>query len=246
MGAEGFHELLSAAGVDASTLGDAERRALAADGYVVLEGVLASDALDDLRATFERLAAESPSPRSESGTRHVALPLGADPRFDPVIAAPRLLAAVDHVLARPFRLDQGSGRDPEPGFGLQGLHADWMPRVPGDAHVVATALFLLDAFTAENGATSVVPGSHVFPGPVPKSYAAPDRRHPDERRVVAPAGSVLVLNGHLWHRGTRNDSSGPRRVWQCIYRAAERFGPASVGPPIAERVEGLGRFLLGR
>jgi len=81
---------------------------------------------------------------------------------------------------------------------------------------------------------------------VPKSFGAPGRRHSDEVRVVAPAGAVLFFNGHLWHRGTHNDSDGPRRALQCVYRAAERFGPASVVRPVAERVGAIGRFVLGR
>ena len=85
---------------------------------------------------------------------------------------------------------------------------------------MATALWLLDDFTADNGATRVVPGSH-RKGAVPKSFADPERHHPDETIVIACAGSVLVINGHLWHSGTRNRARGPRRVVQCVFVASE-------------------------
>ena len=41
-----------------------------------------------------------------------------------------------------------------------------------------------------------------------------DRRdsHPGEVLLLAPAGTVVVFNSHLWHSGTLNRSSRPRRA----------------------------------
>jgi ectoine hydroxylase-related dioxygenase (phytanoyl-CoA dioxygenase family) len=36
--------------------------------------------------------------------------------------------------------------------------------------------------------------------------------HPREIKVTGKAGSVAVINGHIWHGGTRNESGAPRRV----------------------------------
>ena len=33
-----------------------------------------------------------------------------------------------------------------------------------------------------------------------------------EARLTGTAGSVAVINGHIWHGGTRNESGAPRRV----------------------------------
>ncbi len=54
-----------------------------------------------------------------------------------------------------------------------------------------------------------------------KAFADPESHHPEETIVIARAGSVLVINGHLWHSGTRNRSRGPRRVVQCVFVASE-------------------------
>jgi ectoine hydroxylase-related dioxygenase (phytanoyl-CoA dioxygenase family) len=184
------------------------------DGYVLLAGVVDGAGLARMRAAFERAACEVDR---TSGTRHVRDM--SDAAFDPVRDEPRVLAAVAHVLGERFELRDVHGRDPLPGFGQQGLHADWIPRPKGAPYAAATALWLLDDFTVENGATRVVPGTHRRTGPVPKGYAAPLAHHPDERVVVAPAGTVLAFNGHLWHSGRRNGSAAPRRVLQCAFVA---------------------------
>ena len=94
-----------------------------------------------------------------------------------------------------------------------------MPRAPGDPYSVFTTLWMLDDFIPENGATRVVPRTHLSPHPPAKSLAQPLAHHPDERIIVGRAGGVLMMNGHLWHSGRRNDSSGPRR---CVQMLAHR------------------------
>lgn len=165
----------------------------------------------------EPAAGPDSRPTAASGTRHVSGLLAASPLFAAVCRQARVLEAVAHVLQQPFRIAALHARDPLPGYGLRGLHADWRPRQPGESNQVATALWLLDDFTLDNGATRVVPGSHHSPIPPPRSMAAPSSSHPQEEVVLAAAGSVLVFNGHLWHRGGRNDSRAPRRVLQCSY-----------------------------
>ncbi len=66
----------------------------------------------------------------------------------------------------------------------------------------------------------MLPGTHRMLEPLPKAMRQPESRHPDQKIVVAPAGSVLVFNGHLWHSGTRNESKLLRRVLQCQFVAS--------------------------
>src|SRR5262249_29251496 len=111
-------------------------------------------------------------------------------------------------------------RNPRPGFGQQGLHSDAVPRAAADPFSVVTAIWMLDDFTTENGATRVVPRSHLVTRPLAKSFAQPLAHHPEERVITGDAGSVLIFNGHLWHSGTQNRSQGPRRAVQMIFVAA--------------------------
>ena len=61
--------------------------------------------------------------------------------------------------------------------------------------VVCNTMWMLDDFTAENGATLVVPGSHL-------SGRQPDHDLDSNANWVpaaAPAGTVLAFEGRLWH-----------------------------------------------
>lgn len=233
-----FTTQLAASGVDERSLTRTEAAGLDERGFVVLERVLSPPQLEPLRLAFETAAQPEPS-----GTRHVPDIVTRAAVFEQVFSEPRVLAAAWRVIARPFRVQNCGGRDPLPGFGLQGLHTDWRPRASHEPFHVATALWLLDDYTASNGATRVVPGSHRDPRPLPRELSAPNAHHPREELVAARAGDVLVFNGHLLHAGTSNGSSSTRRVLQCVFVAAELQPPSSLELPAAARA--LTRLLFG-
>ncbi len=237
----GFEEVLEECGVDGTTLSSSERTALDTDGYVVFENVLDTSSLSRFRESFESSFDEI---LAETGTRHTPELEWTDSTFEVVCTNDRVLGATFHILQRPFRLFQLSGRDPLPGFGLQGLHADWLTRSPGSPFVVVTALWLLDDFTKENGATRIVPGSHLNPRPMPKSMQAPKSHHPDERVITARAGSVLVLNGHLWHSGRKNESESSRRVLQSQFIARDMAPPGLKMPKHSSDLSAKARYFL--
>jgi ectoine hydroxylase-related dioxygenase (phytanoyl-CoA dioxygenase family) len=128
-----------------------------------------------------------------------------------------VLAAIAHVLAGEFKLSSLNSRAALPGQGLQALHADWGKAVaPGD-YYVCNSLWLLDDFTPDNGATRVVPGSQrggKLPGDEMPDPSAP---HPREVTLLAPAGTVVVVNSHTWHGGTRNISPNRRRAMHSYF-----------------------------
>ena len=41
--------------------------------------------------------------------------------------------------------------------------------------------------------------------------------HPDEVKLLAPVGTVVVFNSHLWHGGTHNSSRVPRRALHAAF-----------------------------
>ena len=65
-------------------------------------------------------------------------------------------------------------------------------------------MWALNDFTAENGATRVVPGSHRFI----RSWHLPDLSGWES--AVMPKGSALFYMGSTWHGGGANDSDAPR------------------------------------
>jgi ectoine hydroxylase-related dioxygenase (phytanoyl-CoA dioxygenase family) len=190
-------------------------RALDSAGYVILQKVIPEETLEELRDIFEREAAL----KVQGGTRHADF--NGVEEVQSLRSHALVTAGVRHILGDDFEAAPLHGRDPLPGFGQQGLHAD-APQRTGP-FLVATTIWMLDDFTPHNGPTRLVPATHVLPGPVPKALAAPANHHPKEIFAVAPAGSVLLFNGHLWHSGSRNNNKGRRRALQGAYHRPEFF-----------------------
>jgi hypothetical protein len=106
-------------------------------GYVVLPGLIDPAWRAALAARFDDLmAAEGDRAgmevHQEAGTNRLANLVDKGEVFDALWTHPRLLGLVRHVLRRPFTLSSLNAREPKPGVGGQGLHADWGPLAPGD------------------------------------------------------------------------------------------------------------------
>jgi ectoine hydroxylase-related dioxygenase (phytanoyl-CoA dioxygenase family) len=241
-----IEDALRQCGVTEKTLAPREKDDLDRYGYLVLRDVMDPDLLARLRSAFETAAGQGrKADDRKSGTRHIADLAWKDAAFDRVYTDPRVLAAVYHVLHRPFKVLHLTGRDPQPGYGQQGLHTDWLARSPSEPFIVVTSLWLLDDFTQSNGATRLIPESHNLTRPLPKPMQQPEGRHPDQKIIVAGAGSALVFNGHLWHSGTRNESGGPRRVLQCQFVARGYSPPGDARADFPDRLTPAARYLLG-
>jgi hypothetical protein len=191
--------------------------ALESDGFVILESVLDADALRDVHAGVKSMLEEArrdPLWRA-GGTLHVDGLIERGAPFDLAWKNERVRDAAASLLGEGFETTRAHFRSPLPGNGAQALHADY-PTTPGDHHwLVATAIVAGDEFTPENGATRVVPGSHLVPRiDVPKEHDTP---HARERIVTMAPGSVLFFNGHLWHSGTRNRSQARRDALQISF-----------------------------
>ncbi len=213
-----IEDALYALGVRDNTLSAAEKKALDEQGYLILNGIIEKSQLKQWRETFDNLLAqdkiEMAGAYKARGTRHLSDLVNKTTMFDLVFTSPRLLAAVHQILGRDFRLVMPAGRDPHPGFGQQSLHADAANYSPYQPAWAVTSLWMIDDFTAENGATRLVPGSHKLP---PNQLINPAATHPRQIQAVAPAGSVLVFNSFLWHSGMLNRSQVRRRALQVVY-----------------------------
>jgi ectoine hydroxylase-related dioxygenase (phytanoyl-CoA dioxygenase family) len=190
--------------------------ALDRDGYVVVADAIDTAWVGRLLRAFEN------APAQANGTQHVEV-TPATPEHESWLELalhPALVVAAEHVLRGPFRVRDLHGRYPLPGYGQQGLHSDWMERAPGSPYFVVSAIWMLDDFARENGATRVVPASHLLTRGIPRALAQPLARHPEERVITGKAGSALIFNGHTWHSGRKNESGQPRRAVQIVIVAA--------------------------
>lgn len=193
------------------------RQALDQDGFAAIPDVLSPNQLEQVRARLAELS-EQEGPKAglevhqEAGTDRLADLVNKGDVFDVFYTDPPVLAAVAYVLGGDLKLSSLNSRAALPGQGLQALHADWGAPVPPGEYQVCNSIWLLDDFTAENGATRVVPGSHRSGQHPAQALADPSAPHPDQVQLLAKAGSVVVFNSHVWHGGTRNDSDRPRRA----------------------------------
>lgn len=215
-------EALSALGVREDTLTDGEKQQLDRDGFLPLPGVLSAEKVDALRERTRALSLQEGADagkevHQEAGTDRLSDLVNKDPLFAVCFTHPRVLAAVAHVLGGDLKLSSLNSRASLPGEGLQALHSDGgLPPAP-NVYDVCNSIWLLDDFTSENGPTRLVPGTHKsgkYPGDV---VADPSATHPDEVLLIAPAGTVAVFNSHVWHGGTRNGSTSPRRALHSFF-----------------------------
>jgi ectoine hydroxylase-related dioxygenase (phytanoyl-CoA dioxygenase family) len=212
---------LAQLGVTAATIDADTTERLDRDGYVALPNVLSGQQVEAVRARLAKLlAAEGERAglevHQEGGTDRLADLVNKGAVFEPCFTDSRVLACIAHVLGE-FKLSSLNSRAARPGQGHQGLHADWGGPVPADGYQVCNSIWLLDDFTAVNGATRVVPGSHRS-GTAPR-LAIPDpfAVHPDEVQITGRAGTVIIVNSHLWHGGTQNRSDRPRRALHSYF-----------------------------
>jgi ectoine hydroxylase-related dioxygenase (phytanoyl-CoA dioxygenase family) len=191
-------------------------------GYTLLPNWIPAELLAELRATVARLYAIEGSNagsefRLEPGCLRLANLVDKGAIFSRVISAPELLALVRHVIGPDFKLSSLNCRTALPGSSPQPLHAD-MGGIPDErGNWVCNVLWMLDDYTPDNGPLRVVPGSHRWKR-LPQSEL-PDLRasHPAEKTVTAPAGSVVVMNSHLWHGGIDNRTLGNRTSLHAFY-----------------------------
>lgn len=188
----------------------------------MVPGLLSAGDIEAITADLERLASLHESDRHHrdrpsAGTRHlndlaVRSTLVAD-----AVTRPALIELVRAVIGEVPQPTEVGWRCPQPGFGGQSLHADDLPKLDAGPDRVATAIIALVDFTADNGATRVVPGSHRRPDL--QQAAAHIDTHPDEVVLTGPAGAAFVFSGHLLHAGGRNRSDHDRSALQVVWRA---------------------------
>ncbi|GCE29859.1 hypothetical protein KDA_53430 [Dictyobacter alpinus] len=213
-------------GVTSTTLSDEEKRLLDEQGYVLFPHLIDEVWLQQLRAKYEELMEKEGQSagmevHQENGTRRLSDLVNKGEVFDGIYTHPKLLAAVFHIIGCEFKLSSLNGRDAIPGEGHQSLHADWGRLEEGEPFHVVNSLWMLDDFTSENGATRVVPGTHrLFKSPE-ETMSNPADEHPEQVLALAPAGTVLVFNAHLWHGGTCNVTQNTRRALHCYFSARE-------------------------
>lgn len=194
-------------------------------GYAIVDSGFNREELSQLATTFASMRSSYLERYGEARLRQIGehelvrCPLAEDKAFLSLAANPRILALCERLLGPGFILNQQNGVINPAGaktYSQSRYHRD-LPyqHFVSSQPIAINALFCLDAFTLENGATYVLPASH-------KQEAFPSKAYIDReaRQIAAPAGSFLVLDCMAFHKGGENTASADRRAINHVYTIA--------------------------
>ncbi len=205
------------------------------DGYLSLGQLLSASEVQEVNQRIDALISSEGEnagselfdskyirhPKEEGADRLADLVNKGD-IFDIFYTHPKVLAAIEAVLGSEYKLSSLNYRAAKPGQGLQKLHVDYGNTVPEGCYKVCNTIWLLDDFIENNGATRIVPGTHtskVLPQDAMEDANLP---HPEEIKIIAPAGSVFIFNSHVWHGGTTNHTENYRRSIHSYFCALDQ------------------------
>jgi ectoine hydroxylase-related dioxygenase (phytanoyl-CoA dioxygenase family) len=183
--------------------------ALEERGYAIVEGLAEPAAMgsiaEELAPHFEAIA---PQDRGNATARIHSRVLDNAPTLQQRLIDPVVSGVMERLLGPNcvrWQLSSVQGIAVHPGAADQGLHRDDdIFRLPHPHPVFeVNVMWAVTGFTAANGATRIVPGSHLWPSgqkPEPGSEIAAEM----------PAGSALFWLGSTWHGAGANRSGEPR------------------------------------
>jgi ectoine hydroxylase-related dioxygenase (phytanoyl-CoA dioxygenase family) len=208
-----------------SLLDDSEKRQLDELGYLVLPGFIPPPLLTALRERVEALWAEEGDDagsefRAEPGTRRLANLVDKGTIFAEIVCMPKILACMEHVIGPTFKLSSLNARSTNPrNLDAQPWHADTGAIADERGYWVCNSVWMLDDFTSENGATRMIPRSHTW-----RRLPEPGNAEPlaQQELCTGTAGTVVVMNAHMWHGGTGNRTEAPRRALHAFYTRGDK------------------------
>lgn len=193
-----------------------EKEHLNQQGFLLLESLIPLDTTAELRerslalAEAEKAAGKGHTYLANDSAQRVWNLVGKGEVFEAAIQHPKVLAGMTYLLGADCTLSSFTVNVLYPGAPDAGLHIDYplsaLPTPRPSFPMVANSVYFLDDFTLENGATSCVPGSHRRLEALPESGV----KYADEVQICGPRGSVLIVNGAIWHGSSENRTNAPR------------------------------------
>ncbi|CAM3879455.1 phytanoyl-CoA dioxygenase family protein [Smaragdicoccus niigatensis] len=224
-------------------IADADLAAVQRDGYVILPDLLTSTELDEVReAIAPYLDRRGRNNFEGHTTQRVYSVLNKTSSCDRIADHPRVLAILDRLLMPNYLLSMLQAINILPGEQRQMLHCDdsFYPLPRPRAALSAATIWAIDDFTADNGATDIIPGSHLWGHEMPADL--------DRKPVVMSAGSCVFFLGTLWHGGGANRTQGSRLALTAQYcepwlRTQEAFALSMTKETVRRVSEDIRRML---
>jgi hypothetical protein len=201
----------SGAQVDPAVV-DADLEAVLRDGFVILPDLLSAEEIDDIRAAVGPYLERTGRNAFEGHTTQRVYSVLSKTRVcDRIADHPRVLALLDRLFLPNYLLSMLQAIRILPGEQGQMLHTDdsFYPLPRPRPALGAATIWAIDDFTATNGATDIIPGSHTWGDELPDDA--------DRRPVVMSAGSCVFFLGTLWHGGGANNSDAQRLAMTAQY-----------------------------
>ena len=185
---------------------------IARDGYSILENAIEPDLVDELADDLLRLEQKydvRPSKNDFEGHRtwRIYNLLVHGKLYERIPVHENVLPVVERVLDKGCLVSSLASIAIGPDEKAQPIHADdqLMPLAKPHVATVCNTMWALTDFTEENGATRIIPGSHL-------ADSSPEYgKHYDSIPAEMKKGSVLIWHGSLWHGGGANRTD-QRRV----------------------------------
>lgn len=178
------------------------------DNYVIVDNLVSDEIMDQIEAEVAPVIESTPAGFNAilgKKTRRTGALIAYSPTCRELIQNPSVLGAAGEFLshASAFQLMLTQIISIEPGESAQGLHRDQIAwdffPFPETYHVQCNTLWALSDYTAEMGATRIVPDSHL-----PGSKAQSDYTDADCLQAEMTRGSVLLYSGKIVHSGGAN------------------------------------------
>jgi len=201
-------------------------------GVAVLEGVLTRREASEARAALVDAAAESEH-RGVATFMPVLDPNAANIRvfnlldlhaiFRELILHPVATALVRGLLGEHFAISNFTANIAKPGSGSMSLHSDQALVVPEPwlAPWSMNIVWCLDDVTRENGGTLYLPGSQH----ITHRAEVPANPLPRMQAFAAPCGSIVAMDGRVWHTSGANVSKDTERALLFGYYSADFLRP---------------------
>jgi hypothetical protein len=205
------------------------------NGYIVFDSVIPKEKIDEIRTSFDPLFDEYVSRKSfNTGKKRAQmyLPFHAPFNQEAIVANPIAMQVIDHILGKDNKCVYFASDTPLPGSDYQNVHCDNMPlfadlSIALPAYSLVFNVPLVDT-TEENGPLEIWPGG---------THLTPDRSNHDtldgsvnkhlhivraaegmlSEKVLMKAGSIVIRDIRMWHRGTPNRSNARRTNIALIY-----------------------------
>jgi ectoine hydroxylase-related dioxygenase (phytanoyl-CoA dioxygenase family) len=198
-------------------------------GFTILPDVLDTSEIESVRVALQPYLDLGTRGRNDfegEKTQRVYSLVGRGAVFEDTVLQPVVLELVDALLKPGYLLTASQAICIAPGETPQPVHSDdpfyTLPR-PRPAVSVST-IWALDDFTAENGGTEVIPGSHAWSDDQIDAMwrADPNAAVVDVGAglyspVEMSAGSLVFFSGTLLHRGGANRTESSRRAFSHQY-----------------------------